>query len=68
MKYVEANSGVTSRTARWSDPVAGQRIFGPELPNYETLISCVPCALPARLPCRHPYRRGDRLGPRRRGR
>jgi glycolate oxidase iron-sulfur subunit len=28
----------------WSDPVAGQKIFGPELPDYETLISCVRCA------------------------
>jgi glycolate oxidase iron-sulfur subunit len=33
-----------ARTAHWSDPVAGQKIFGPELPDYETLISCVRCA------------------------
>jgi glycolate oxidase iron-sulfur subunit len=28
----------------WFDAVAGQKIFGPELPDYETLISCVRCA------------------------
>src|SRR5713101_6425602 len=28
----------------WSSPVAGQKIFGPELPDYETLLSCVRCA------------------------
>jgi glycolate oxidase iron-sulfur subunit len=28
----------------WSSPVPGQKIFGPELPDYETLLSCVRCA------------------------
>ena len=28
----------------WSSPVAGQKVFGVELPDYETLLSCVRCA------------------------
>src|SRR5512143_590815 len=30
-------------TAHWYDPVAGQQVFGVELPSYDTLISCVRC-------------------------
>ncbi len=31
-------------TPHWSSPVTGQKIFGPELPDYDTLLSCVRCA------------------------
>ncbi|MBI5879338.1 MAG: (Fe-S)-binding protein [Chloroflexi bacterium] len=31
-------------TSHWYDPVAGQQIFGAELPSYDTLVSCVRCA------------------------